>query len=481
MHIATLLCSVIVACLVTCAHSWNLGCTGDSSFVSSTRTCTTCPEGTAFDEATEQCQCTGTSFKRFLMPDPTNVVAFPFECVDCATRRSVPSVSDDENVMVCLPCSGETPSVTLPPVQQSSADNSTNSTATPSFNITHSYWSEAESTCTCASGSSPASRFGNTSFTAVVCVSCVNCTGLCPSTLVYSAATKKCVCPTGYDTLQTDHGPRCVARSSVTSIESAAGNDRQVSGPNVRNSGTATRAVPSYVTDTLYRDALVGCIAGNSTACNAIANLCVLANYELTKAACALYRQLQLRESCRGVGCEIPTTVPWLYYLRSSADILRFTGIKLQVALRPANGFVDRLRLVIASYAVNGTFLGHTAVTDQLTLCDIPASGARQFFTFGARREVGCSLNLRWYFAAPETVIHELFLEDVDGALIDVPVLQLWDQTVADFVPRDIDDGTLFRPSSSDPSQGGYKRRFYLYDNVASRATADGTPKFVTR
>jgi meckelin len=300
--------------------------------------------------------------------------------------------------------------------------------------------------------------------------------------LAYDNATNTCLCQTGFYTYQTSEGPRCILQELVNRIFSGANTaDVTLSGANVRNTGSPTGAYVSFVTQQAYSQASVGCLFGNSTACNALANLCVLSNYDLRKTACAAYRQLQLREDCRGLGCEIPSTVPWLFYLRSSVDILRFDGIKLKLSLQSQTGYVDRLRIILASYAINGTFLGHTLVTDQLDLCDIATVSARQFYTVGARREVQCNLNLKWYFQAPETAIHELFLEDIDGTLIDIPAMLLFDPESSNFVPENTEDPRLFRSASSgDPVSGSYKRRFFLYDNVGSRSGTNERPAFVT-
>ena len=435
----------------------------------------------------------------------------------------MPGVGGPSGAAECLPCSEDSPSFTLAPdtVMCPAANASDDTTTAPPLanNVTlvplpttmapeptattnvsidysnatvtyaHSSWDASSGSCTCPDGYVLTARASTRYLGAWACLRCEGCATRCPSPLEYNVAVGGCRCPEGFTTLTTASGTRCLPEATLSSILSTATSlPTAVRGRNLDNSGRTTDAFPSHYIATNYEAAAAGCIIGNTTACNLLANLCVFSGYDLGNVGCAVYRQMQLREACFGVGCqgrnEVPTSVPWLFYLRSSSDILGSTAIKLRAALQPWDAdHVTRMRLVLASYAADGRFLGHEVVTSQLSACDIPAAAARSFWLFGARREAQCNLNLRWYLQAPEAAVFEMFLEDVDGTLHDVPaVLLQGGANDGDYIPTSTADSGLVRSAGGvdGPVEGGFKRRFYLYDNVASRASSGARPAFIT-
>lgn len=151
----------------------------------------------------------------------------------------------------------------------------------------------------------------------------------------------------------------------------------------------------SRVTQHLYLQAAVGCHSaqpGSSAgvrACQALANLCVLALYAPSHPACGLYTQLA---NVRRLNPALAT--PTLLHDLQGDAVKSDGSLKRQMSfgspVTPASlgagspaaaasiagaGASDSLEVILAAYALNGTFLGLQRLTDQLHYCGTP-SGA---------------------------------------------------------------------------------------------------------
>ena len=316
----------------------------------------------------------------------------------------------------------------------------------------------------------------------------------CGPPLTWSSTRGACVCPGEGDVLvdlSDDIGnvPStvvCLSAARVASILGGVVTGTVFSTPrNLDNSGQSGVAVRSHYAQDSLQLLSLRCYLRDFTACSGLANLCVLMLYDASSPPCQMHQRLSSLENCRGLGCEIPSSNAWLYYLRSSSDVLYRTNINMQLALQPTVNRVHRIKLVMSSYALNGTFLRQSVVTNEIDPCGLSGSQAREFFVVGSRRSVTCSINLRWFLAAGEPEVHELFVMDqppnAPDALIDVPVIIDYSNTV-DLDPADYDDPYLFRnPSGSgEPLSNAMKRRFFMYDNVAGRTSAGARPSHVT-
>ena len=118
---------------------------------------------------------------------------------------------------------------------------------------------------------------------------------------------------------------------------------------------------------------------------------------------------------------------------------------------------INELEFLLASYALDGTFLGFTQLDDQLILCPHPYDAGDRFREFGTNLIYDCNLDIEPLITASETVFYELFIKDSTEELLDVPVL------MRNFVNASNDDPN----SGSSESDWQLVRRFFLYDNVS--------------
>jgi hypothetical protein len=317
----------------------------------------------------------------------------------------------------------------------------------------------------------------------------------------------ECACPSGW--VRESHanglwgrGSTCVlsrARDDIeaevdTSVASRITYTRVL--PATSPSGTATsETVDSATLTQLFMPAAVECLVSVETgrpdpvfpgrsACQALANLCVLADYNSNAPACEAYRFIQGKAS--GTVHNEPEwaeLMPWLYY-SDAQTALRDANLRLTVAIDAsaatlaASGSAvadsdsdsdsdsgsssssssgrgrTELSLVLNSYTINGTWLGLTNLTTELQLCGGPEAELSAFLKVGTSLQNGCQLSIADELAAlarplgagvrvsaPESGadslrgnerpsrgaqlrggFHELYLRDGDGALFPVPV-----------------------------------------------------------
>ena len=93
-----------------------------------------------------------------------------------------------------------------------------------------------------------------------------------------------------------------------------------------------------------------------------LANLCVVQMYESSARACERYKALQGVSSNPGW----PTDLPRIYYDTSLSNSVQMRGSFDTGATAPDVAF---LRFILATYNVNGVFLGLHDLTSQFQLC----------------------------------------------------------------------------------------------------------------
>ena len=442
------------------------------------RFCATCPQGASYDNATAQCRCTAGHVPSFAVATTGEM-----SCEDCVSQRRMPSFAYARGLPVCAPCGN------LNDLAAEVVANGTSSTcAATAANgttalLSASVWSQS-GRCSCGPGQVLVDRIGSRPLGMWLCAPCAHVDAQDPTVCrrcppdMQIGGDGNCTCVAGTLITSAD-GARCIPANRTAALFSGLPSvqDSAITAVNLWNEGGTGPEVQSYAAAGA-RAAAVACAEGNATRCNQLANMCVLAYYSANSAPCRLYRHLVSLESCRGISCEVPQQLPWLHYLRSSSAILR-QSLDMRVSLAPRSGFLHRIRLIVAAYKVDGTFLGHQVVTNQLQQCDISASSAREFLTVGGKRATACFLSLRWLTQA-EAVFYDLFIEDSTGELIPVPALLNYESF--DIKPQSIDDPIIFREAAATdtPRADGYKRRFYIQESAAGRATKDGAPAFVT-
>lgn len=384
-------------------------------------------------------------------------------CLSCAAQGlGVSFKPTTDNFEQCLPCGGSSTASLL--------------LVNATFSVTH-------NKCECPSGYVIVEDIGGVRLGAQMCAPCTTSTSpttsnvctQCTSPYIYASGA--CVCGTGYTMLS--HDGLCVLSTTLTQLYSGGSGAVLTIAPlNVDNTGTTGTAVTSAVVSNHLASALYRCSLGNQSACNLLANLCVLSWYDTSSSPCSLIRSLQSTQSpCRGLACEIPTTVPWLYYLRSSSEILQESSSILSTTLE------DDIEFILSTYDWDGTWLGNSKLVDQISMCEMSSGTAVEFYKAGTNRLISCFANLRWVLTASKTKFYELFiLHKSTNTLRPVPVL-------VDTSSRDLDPSSIFDESvrsggvgvDGTPAANGYRRRFFLYDNVAGIPLGGSTkPEFIT-
>lgn len=362
-------------------------------------------------------------------------------CVDCAAQQMMVSSAGSPNAtQYCLACGGDG--------QVSGLIDAT--------------FSAASRTCVCAAGSAVVQQLGTFVLSAAMCVPCPSSACVaCTFPFAYDSASGGCTCSTGFTMI---YDGSCVPTAAYDTIAAAASGTSVVLAPaNIDNGGAAGPATAVVAAQVYAVGAAVLCSRGNSTACNFLANLCVLMNYATTSTPCALFERLKQSLPCGDAWCETVDGLPWLYYTRSNADVVADAATAVTVSARAP------LQLVVSAHDLRGNWLGYEAVVDQLNPCFLPNTELEYFLAAGDTRATACNVNWRWFLFANSTVFYDVYVADPANASRLAPVPVLVDYTNYDFAPRTLDDAWLYRGAASAGgamAAAGFRRRFYAYDNV---------------
>lgn len=118
----------------------------------------------------------------------------------------------------------------------------------------------------------------------------------------------------------------------------------------------------------------------------------------------------------------------------------------------------------LAKYSFEGDFIGWEDLSTQLWLCPLTLEDSKRFRRVGLGIAAGCQFDLKQLV---DRTIHlpdlnyffELFIQDYNGDLIDVPVL----------IDNYVDTGLTYpNRDSSDPASWKLVRRFFLYENISA-------------
>ena len=126
----------------------------------------------------------------------------------------------------------------------------------------------------------------------------------------------------------------------------------------------------------------------------------------------------------------------------------------------------------MARYGMDGTFKGMQELSEELSPCAIDYAEVKEMLTFGVVSQVSCQIHLEDLSTQSNTFMplsandfFELFLEDANKNLVDVPVL------ITNF--RDKDGNT--------PNEGGIDyqssrlvHRFFMFDTISGIKQNDG-------
>jgi len=193
--------------------------------------------------------------------------------------------------------------------------------------------------------------------------------------------------------------------------------------------------ITSAIFKWLYVRCSVGCLRGNMTACQCISNLCVLVLYEDESTVCRFITR-HLYEGRSVASPETPgrrSGMPWILYdpqrpqqtLEDSSVLWRFT-----LGEGEDSRTTSMMEFWLAQYSLEGSWLGWTRVESQLELCNslgggsaVPRSESVSWRRFGSSLTIHCKMPLSSLLrCGAEPIFYELFIENVDGTLVPVPV-----------------------------------------------------------
>ncbi|KAJ3177953.1 Meckelin [Gaertneriomyces sp. JEL0708] len=238
-----------------------------------------------------------------------------------------------------------------------------------------------------------------------------------------------CGCPSAF----VQQGSRCIAAADAGSVL----DDWNSPDPKIikyqdviTNAGITTITLQSDTFASLYIRAISGCQQSDVQSCSILANLCALQLYDDTSTVCRALYQLK---SSRG-GQAVPTI-----------DLNSGTS---NSTLNLDNYPMSELELVLARYALNGTFTGLEEVADQIAFC-VSDAKANTWRRIGSNYQISCDIDIRaaTNSSMGQTQFLELYLKRQDSTLIPIPIAI-----------------SNTRATSADSGQPKYFSRFFLVD-----------------
>eukprot|EP00794_Sanderia_malayensis_P012250 gene12250-13512_t len=279
-----------------------------------------------------------------------------------------------------------------------------------------------------------------------------------------------CQCP---ETTQvTSRGGVCMRKTILDSFNipdsSAAANAYTVKFPQ-------QSIISAFFVNNLQAAKVLCCVNRNFTACQLLANLCVLTDYNkdnfessltLNTDACSEYLKIV---KCRSTTCSCgsfahglgdwPYFMPWLYYTTETADK---TLTKTDISVQYEKG--QTLRFVVAIFTPNGSFVGIENDTTVMQLCQDKHTKMSAALSFLTAYQISCSLSMT-KLKSKEMFFYDLYYY-VNDKLYPVPIL------VENFQSN---GGTV----NTNSAKSGWQltRRFYIVDNLSSKTqmTQDAT------
>ncbi|CDW85678.1 meckelin isoform 4 [Stylonychia lemnae] len=283
----------------------------------------------------------------------------------------------------------------------------------------------------------------------------------------------------------------CLLNTDVTAVRTnfPLENARTINYDYVETGSDSLGQVTVVISDTynyLYYDAAVGCQElGNPKKCQVLANLCVLQMYNERTIVCSLFKSIvanlsptQANSFYKDSGWKVG--FPWLYYLRNANEVLtEQKRVKFRVSFGYENlkiGILNKLIYKIGKFNMEGDFLGFDTVTDQLQVCETSTDEVQRMMNFGTTIENSCTFDLSTLTSSqaydhPENqnIFYELYIQDYNGDLIDVPVLI-----------RNFQDAQGQKPNEESVlNQNTWRlvRRFFMFDTISGIEGTDGYKK----
>jgi len=93
-------------------------------------------------------------------------------------------------------------------------------------------------------------------------------------------------------------------------------------------------------------------------------------------------------------------------------------------------GIISNLKFFLAKYNLDGNCLGWEKMSNQLIVCDYSMEDVQRIYQIGTTVQLNCTYDVSKLFSKSkydrpenENVFYELYLQDYNGDMIDVPVL----------------------------------------------------------
>jgi len=186
----------------------------------------------------------------------------------------------------------------------------------------------------------------------------------------------------------------------------------------------------------------------NITACQHLANMCIMKLYALSDKTCATYNGLLNLHTQpeEGIDENWRPSFPWITYAVGLDEMKKDLLFTQRIAFHPRNtGAIDRFDFWVARYTANGVFLGIDNLLPSFFLCPKATfEQIRDFSRIGANLRYDCEFDLR-DLLTEETIFYELFVMNSNSKLIDVPI-------------------RILNPPN--PIGVSFVRRFFMFDSM---------------
>lgn len=477
--------------------------------------CLQCPTGQTPSDDGLSCECTAGVLTYTPAVESTSTAA-AWSCTACASAGLAPTRDGTQ----CLPCQGGASPPPPPPSAPPAADDDRrlSESAEDTLGL-----DDATGDCACADGKVLVERDAlGALLPAKICLPCpaassasasdpYTCTP-CPADDMVATADGGCECAAGYvakdhagglwgKEVSCMHAPSYAEVSRFASSSSYSVDFRDVVTENclafqygptssqcsVCSAGDCTsEAVASATFDQLLLPAATECLRAvkyadgeprdqplndGNEACQTLGNLCALAMYEADAAACQLFQQVALEQSSFvNQEDQWKMRMPWLYY--SSGPLpYSIDNVDLRVALGIEGTYA--LTYWLASYSLNGTYLGLEKLGTQLQLCAGVASDPNAYLSFGTGLEAKCEVPLSRLLAVTEPTFYDLYLQVEGEKLYPVPTrvinLRVGGARVNDNVAS----------SRAALENDQLVRRFFVVDGQSGRKAGESAPTVV--
>eukprot|EP00042_Codosiga_hollandica_P036955 m.287014 g.287014 ORF g.287014 m.287014 type:complete len:974 (+) comp55006_c0_seq2:130-3051(+) len=232
--------------------------------------------------------------------------------------------------------------------------------------------------------------------------------------------------------------------------------------------------VASQLLARLFQTSYLECLRTpqNLTACQVLGNMCVLQQYDRDSEICKRYLQVMDTEVLAVNGwAEWPQNLPWLYYDAGTAALSAVSlKMKASFSSNPDGDALSRLSLIAATFDVYGRFLGFVKLVSQLQVCSGNSDWLSSYLMFGTQFTNKCKISLNHPDIQRLTplVFYDIYLQDVDGSLYPVPILN--QNYVAN--NRRVN-------AESDALNWQLTRRLFLFDNMTGIEVGSSSPRII--